>query len=244
MDKANEAQRRARNTIQTGRVIDVDVSDAAAPRCRVAIGDPSIDDQGQESDWIPFEAARAGSMRSWSAPTIGEQVRVACPNGDLSQATVTGALYSEENPAPSASISEHVFQFGDGARITYDEEGHALTVALPEGGVIRMAAPATVEINTKTATVQASQSITFDAPQTTCKGALTVEGPLSFLSGATGEGGEGGASVIRIKGSAEFTGPVSAPDFDSGGVSLVNHPHDAQGEFARTSKPIPTGGGS
>jgi phage baseplate assembly protein V len=244
VDKANEAQRRARNANQTGRVIDVDASDPTAPRCRVAIGNPSTSGEGQESDWIPFEAARAGGMRSWSAPTIGEQVRVACPNGDLSQGTVTGALYSEEMPAPSTSTKEHVFLFGDDARIAYDEEGHTLTVALPEGGVIRMAAPAAVEIKTKIAMVQASDSITLDAPQTTCKGALTVEGPLAFLSGASGEGGEG-ESVFKVKGNAEFTGVATAADFTTAsGVSLSNHPHDAQGEFARTSKPIPTGGGS
>ncbi|WP_329601654.1 phage baseplate assembly protein V [Paraburkholderia antibiotica] len=245
MDRANEAQRRARNANQTGRVIDVDVSDPSAPRCRVAIGDPTVDDQGQESDWIPFEVARAGGMRSWSAPSKGEQVRIACPNGDLSQGTVTGALYSEENPAPSVREDEHLFDFGDGARISYDEEAHKLTVALPEGGVIAMAAPAKVEITTTTAMVQAAESITLDAPQTICRGALMVNGPLSFLSGASGESGPDGGPVLKMNGSAVYTGTVTAANFETpSGVSLVDHPHDAQGEFARTSKPIPTGSDS
>ncbi|MEX3555909.1 MAG: phage baseplate assembly protein V [Burkholderia gladioli] len=225
--RANEAQRVQRNSVFRGRVTAVDIG---AQRCRVAIGDPETDGQGLESDWLLWATARAGTMRTWSAPTVGEQVKVECPMGDLAQGIVSGALYADDNPAPSASANEHLMLFGDGARIAYDDGGHALTVDLPAGATIRFAAPASVLVQTESATVKAS-TITLDAQQTACKGALTVEGPLSFLSGATGQGGEG--SVMKINGSANFTGDVQA-----GGKSLIHHTHRAQGESAETSPPL------
>jgi phage baseplate assembly protein V len=228
--RTNESARVARNSVFRGSVIAVDLSDATNPVCRVSVGDPETDGQGLQSGWIRWAAVRAGSLRTWSAPTLGEQVVVVCPMGDLAQGEVIGGLYSDERPAPSTSPNEHVMQFDDGARIQYDEAAHALTVDLPEGGTIRMLSPASVQIQTTAANVQA-ETITLDSPQTTCKGALTVEGPFTFLSGATGEGGAG--SVMQINGSADFTGDVKA-----GGKSLIHHRHRAQGEFAETSETL------
>ncbi|VWD11886.1 bacteriophage baseplate assembly protein V [Burkholderia lata] len=238
---ANEARRVARNSVLLGRVIAIDVSDAENPVCRVAIGDDESDGQGLQSGWLRWTTARAGSLRTWSAPTLGEQVKIDCPMGDLAQGIVSGALYSEDRPAPSTSIAESVMQFDDGARISYDEEWHALTVDLPAGATIRMVAPASVVVETKDATVKA-ETITLDATQTTCKGKLTVEGPFVFLSGADGQAGEGGSGpVMRINGPAEFAGVVTAADHHAGGISLIHHPHQAKGEFAITSPALSAG---
>ncbi|WP_230980631.1 phage baseplate assembly protein V [Burkholderia cepacia] len=224
-----------------GRVIAIDASDAQNPVCRVAIGEEESDGQGLQSGWLRWTTARAGSLRTWSAPTIGEQVKIDCPMGDLAQGVVSGALYSEDRPAPSTSIAEHVMQFDDGARISYDEEWHALTVDLPAGATIRMVAPASVVVETKDATVKA-EVITLDAKQTTCKGKLTVEGPFEFMSGATGKAGEGGSSpVMRINGAADFAGVVTAADHQAGGISLIRHPHQAKGEFSVTSPALQAG---
>ncbi|WP_175784518.1 phage baseplate assembly protein V [Burkholderia ambifaria] len=234
--RANEAQRQQRNGILRGRVRALDLSDPTQPRCRVAIGNPDTDGEGLVTDWLPWKCARAGRVRGWSAPSIDEQVVVDCPEGDPSQGVVSGALYSDDYPAPSTSPNEHLIEFADGGRLMYDDAIHALTVDLPVGATIHFAAPASVRVETKDATVKA-ETLTLDAKQTTCKGALTVEGRFTFLNGADGEAGEAGEGgsgpVIRIQGSAEVTGDVTA-----GGVSLAHHPHDAQGEFARTSAPI------
>ncbi|WP_186078679.1 phage baseplate assembly protein V [Burkholderia gladioli] len=230
--RANEAARVVRNSALRGTVIDVDASDAANPVCRVAVGDPDIDGQGLESGWIRWCATRAGATRTWSAPSIGEQVTLVCPMGDLAQALVVGALYDEDHPAPATGTNQHIIQFQDGARLAYDDAAHALSVTLPAGGTIVMRAPATVQIQTQQASVTA-QAITLDAALTTCKGALTVEGPLTFLAGMDGQGGNGGRAVMRINGSADFTGDVTAS-----GKSLAHHRHRAQGESADTTEPL------
>ncbi|WP_176039515.1 phage baseplate assembly protein V [Burkholderia stabilis] len=231
--QANEAQRQQRNGILRGRVVALDLADPTAPRCRVAIGDPETDGEGLTTNWLSWKATRAGSVRTWSAPSIGEPVVIDCPGGDPSQGVVSGAEYADDYPAPSTSPSEHMIVFADGGRIVYDDASHALTVALPSGATIHFAAPASVLIETRAATVKA-ETVKLDAQQTTCTGALTVEGPFTFLNGATGQAGEGGSgAVMKIHGSADFTGDVTAS-----GVSLVRHPHDARGEFSRTSSPI------
>ncbi|AXF23496.1 phage baseplate assembly protein V [Burkholderia pyrrocinia] len=231
--QTNEAQRQQRNGILRGRVVALDLADPTAPRCRVAVGDPDTDGEGLTTNWLPWKATRAGKVRTWSAPSIGEPVVIDCPGGDPSQGVVSGAEYADDYPAPSTSPSEHMIVFADGGRIVYDDASHALTVALPEGATIHFAAPASVLIETKAATVKA-ETVTLDAPQTTCKGALTVEGPFTFLSGATGEAGEGGSGpVMQIHGSAHFTDDVKAGD-----ISLRFHPHQAKGEFALVSPPL------
>ncbi|MEX3614166.1 MAG: phage baseplate assembly protein V [Burkholderia gladioli] len=228
--RTNESARVARNSVCRGEIIAVDLSDPTNPVCRVSVGEPDIDGQGLASGWIRWTAARAGTVRTWSAPTIGEQVTVVCPMGDLSQGIAIGGLYSDARPAPSTAANEHVIQFDDGARLAYDDAAHALSVDLPAGGTIRMVSPVSVLIQTAAATVKAN-TITLDSPDTTCKGALTVEGPFTFLAGAEGKGGSG--AVMRIDGSADFTGDVTAS-----GKSLVHHTHRAQGENAITSEPL------
>ncbi|MBJ9626102.1 phage baseplate assembly protein V, partial [Burkholderia multivorans] len=108
---------------------------------------------------------------------------------------------------------------------------------------VHVVAPGSVTVETNSATVKA-KTVTLDADDTTVTGALLVKGPLTFESGATGKhgGGTGSRAVIEIEGSAHFTGVVSADvDVQSQNVSLVKHPHQAQGEFAQTSKPLADG---
>jgi phage baseplate assembly protein V len=50
--------------------------------------------------WI---ALRAGDVVDWCPPSIGEQVIVFSPNGDLTQGKVLAGLFSAESPAPQIS---------------------------------------------------------------------------------------------------------------------------------------------
>ncbi|MCS6520868.1 hypothetical protein [Burkholderia thailandensis] len=75
-------------------------------------------------------------------------------------------------------------------------------------------------------------------------GSLLVKGPMTVGGGARGKDGRGtsSGSVVSIQGSGHVTGTVTADvDVQSQGVSVVEHPHQAQGEFAPTSKPIAGG---
>lgn len=60
-------------------------------------------------------------------------------------------------------------------------------------------------VQTANATVKA-ETVTLDAPETTCTGNLTVEGALAYKGGMTGEGG---GSVAVFNGETQFKGDVA-----------------------------------
>lgn len=137
------------NLIRIGTISAVD-HDAAL--CRVESG-------GLESQWVPWVEHRAGQTRTWDPPTVGEQVILLSPSGEPAAGVALRGLYRSAHPAPSASATEHVIDYPDGARIAYDHASGALTAS----GI-------------QTATIEASVSVTLDTPLTHCTGDLTVDG--------------------------------------------------------------------
>ncbi|EKS9886538.1 phage baseplate assembly protein V [Burkholderia pyrrocinia] len=233
MDDFADLNRRIENLLREGTVIEVDHN---ARRVRVESG-------GLQTDWIRWLAQRTGDSITWDPPSEGEPGLLFCPSGEPTTGLFIPGVYCDGHDAPSSSPTQHVRVYKDKARISYDFASHSLMAELPAGATVRVAAPVSVTVETKTATVKA-KSVTLDADDTTVTGSLLVKGPLTFESGATGKngGGAGGGPVIEIQGSAHLTGTVTADvDVRSQGVSLVTHPHQAQGEFAKTSKPIAGG---
>ncbi|WP_334070411.1 phage baseplate assembly protein V [Burkholderia cepacia] len=233
MEDFADLNRRLESLLREGTVIEVDHD---ARRVRVESG-------GLQTDWIRWLAQRTGDSITWDPPSEGEPGLLFCPSGEPTTGLFLPGVYCDGHDAPSSNPNEHVRVYPDHARISYDFDAHALTATLPAGATVRVTAPVSVTVETNTATVKA-KSVTIDANDTTVTGSLLVKGPLTFESGATGKNGgsTGGGSVIEIQGSAHFTGTVTADaDMKSRGVSLVEHPHQAQGEFAKTSKPIAGG---
>ncbi|MDO5057732.1 MAG: phage baseplate assembly protein V [Lautropia sp.] len=143
------------------------------------------------TDWLPWVTHRAGATRTWSAPRPGEQVLVLAPYGDLAQAVALPAIYQEAHPAPAtAKEVEHVV-FPDGSTVDYDNAAHRLTVTVGSGQVI---------VNCGQATINATQAVTLNTPQTTCTGALTVEGPFTYQAGMTGAGASSIAGDLAVAG--------------------------------------------
>ncbi|MGS1027723.1 phage baseplate assembly protein V [Burkholderia glumae] len=235
MDDFADLNRRIESLLREGTVIEVD---HGARRVRVESG-------GLQTDWIRWLAQRTGDSITWDPPSEGEPGLLFCPSGEPTTGLFLPGVYCDGHDSPSSSPTQHVRVYRDGARVQYDFAAHALTATLPAGATVQVIAPGSVTVETKTATVKA-KSVTLDANDTTVTGSLLVKGPLTFESGATGKNGGGaagsGGRVIEIQGSAHFTGTVTADaDVKSRGVSLVEHPHQAQGEFAKTTKPIAGG---
>lgn len=107
---AAEADRRISNVVQMGRITAVDTANA---RCRVAIGD-------LVTPPIPWPAGHAGADRSWWAPSVGDQVMIAAPSGDLAQAAVISTYYQDSAPAPSSDGAVSQTVYADGAVVEYD----------------------------------------------------------------------------------------------------------------------------
>lgn len=100
-----EADRRIANVAQIGKVISVD---AETTRATVKIGDLTTPS-------IPVGQLRAGVMSFMWMPSVGEQVLVIAPSGDMAQAVITASIFAGN--APSASGAKPMLDLGGGTMI-------------------------------------------------------------------------------------------------------------------------------
>ena len=114
-------------SIVQGTIATVDL---AAATCGVDIGG---DDGPVVTAPLRWIERGSGATRTWSPPSVGEQVTLLCPGGDLAGALVLRGVRSDANPAAGDSTRE-LIQFGDGTVLAYDPEAHALEVVLCSGG--------------------------------------------------------------------------------------------------------------
>jgi phage baseplate assembly protein V len=190
------------NVLRLGTVAEVD---HGGTRCRVRSGELL-------TAWLPWATLRAGTTCTWSPPTVGEQVLLLAPGGDLAAAVVLLGINSNAHPAPSTDPDVTTTHYPDDAVVSYDHVTHALSVTLPAGATAEVTAPGSVTVHT--------QSIMLDAEQTTCTGALTVQGLLTYQGGMAGSGGSAGGAAAVIQGSV-----LVSEDVVAGGVSQVHHAH-------------------
>lgn len=182
-----EVARRLMNVIRPGTVAEVDLP-AARARVRYATGE----DGPVLTGWLPWIAA-AGEDRDWRPPSIGEQVLILSPCGELSAGWILPGAYRDDFPAPDSSAAKRVMAYRDGAIVSYDSEKHELSAVLPEGGKASIAAPGGL-------------SVTGD---TEIDGDLSVDGNLS----ATGK--------IEAKGDIKAGGDLSATGNVSDGAGSI-----------------------
>ncbi|MEQ9875948.1 phage baseplate assembly protein V [Pectobacterium brasiliense] len=199
-----EIQRLLRNMIRVGVVTHVNTADAL---CRVQTGEMT-------TGWLNWLTRRAGRSRDWWAPSIGEQVLILSIGGELDTAFVLPGIYSDDNPAPSASADAYHVSFSDGAIIEYEPDTGALTV-----NGIKTATLTASESITATApqvTVSASTRITLDTPEVVCTNKL-ITGTLEVKQGGTMSG-----NIEHSGGSLSSNGKVlhtHKHPGDSGGIT-------------------------
>ena len=192
------------NLIRLGTIAEV-----KGAKARVRLG-PTL-----TTEWLNWATRRAGNTRTWSVPTVGEQVIVFSPGGDLTRGIIVPALYSQAFDAPESSPTIHTTHYPDGSVVQYDHAAHALTATLPGG----------------TATITAGK-VTSDAPSTICTGDLTVMGKLLVEQAATVNGattlnggvnakaGAAGGVAMAVQGTIKASEDVLA-----GAISLAEHAH-------------------
>lgn len=209
-----ELARLIQNLIRVGTIMDIDHGDP--PRVRVRTGK-------LETDWRPWCERRAGQTTTWDPPTIGEQVILFSPGGDVAAAYVLCSIGSDSNPPPSHSPHETVRQYPDGAVAKYNHDSGAFTLK----GIKTMLIDAAESI-----TLKAGSNIDLDAPQTTSTGKHTVEGLLTYLAGMAGSNGAGGTA-------ATISGAITHTDgnLSSNGVVVHLHVHGNGNGGADTTGP-------
>jgi phage baseplate assembly protein V len=153
----DDALRILANLIRYGTVATVDVD---IQRVTIKTG-------GVTTKPLPWITPRAGRVRIWNPPSIGEQVMVVSPNGDLAAGVAMPALFSNALPKPDdANADNVVMAFGDGAVLLYDMATHLLKASLPAGGRVEAIAPdgfkltGDVDIAGK---LHVSEAVTFDS---------------------------------------------------------------------------------
>ena len=186
-----DIQRLLRNLIRIGTVAAINLDDGT---CRVDTG-------YNTTAWLQWLTARAGNTRTWNAPSVGEQVLVLCLGGELDTAFVLTGIYSDDNPAPSASADALHWSFPDGAVIEYEPATGALTATGIKTAAVKAAD--FIRATTKVVMVTASEKITLDTPLVEC---------TSKLKAATFEltgGGSMKGNITHSGGSLTSNGVVS-----------------------------------
>lgn len=188
MDRTTELARRLENLLREGVVASVDHS---AGVCTVKSGELLT----RPVKWI---AARAGDARTWWAPSVGEQVMLLCPGGELGRAVVLPAIYSTASPRPDGADTAQVTSYPDGALVSYDPVAHQLTATLPEGGKADITAPGGVHIT----------------GDTLITGKLNVTGDTDL-----------GAKLHVASDTTVDAELTASTDVVGGGISLKSHKH-------------------
>lgn len=101
------------------------------PRVRVTTGTLT-------TAWLPWLAWRAGSDREWDPPSLGEQVILLSPSGQLANGIVVTGAFSDHIPANGNREGLHRRTYADGTVIEYDSVAHHLNATLADGGTTNL----------------------------------------------------------------------------------------------------------
>ena len=149
--------------------------------------------------WLPWFTHRAGKSRSWWRPSVGEQVFILSPNGNLSLGCVLPSLYCNSNPAPAKSADGYFVTFPDGASFEYEPETSQLTIKGIKTAVIE----ASEQI-----TAKAGSKIQLDTPLVECSDHVTFKSFSASGGGAKGNTGTLTGNVIHKQGQLSSNGVV------------------------------------
>lgn len=179
MNQIAELARLLENIVRLGTIAQVQMQ---PPRVKVQSGDIT-------TTWLPWLALRAGADREWDPPTLGEQVLLLSPSGQLVQGVALTGLFSELIPANGDREGLHRRTYRDGAVIEYDSIAKHLRATLP--GTAELTAVGNVEITT-----QASLTATAGGEITaTAGGDITLNSAANITIAAAGNVAISGAKV-------------------------------------------------
>ncbi|MGF7432096.1 phage baseplate assembly protein V [Pasteurella bettyae] len=173
-----DINRRIENIVRFGTIAEVDFVNTKA----------KVKSGGIITDWLPFHTFRAGNVKTWCPPSVGEQCTILAASGELTTAAVFVGLYTQN--APSQSTDETVIEFPDGARMVYNHT----TGTLRASGI-------------KTSHIQASKSITLETPQVNITGNLQVNGKIN----SDGDQIAGGISTMNHTHTGDSGGKTGKP---------------------------------
>lgn len=155
--EVSDLQRRLANLCRVGKIVEVDRS----------TGRVKVEFDGVKTPWMPWQTARAGAVKSWSPPSVGEQVSIISPMGELSSGFVmSGSINYDGQAAP-------------------DDRENVEKITLPEGGAYEIEVGGTTVVldNGKVRIESGGKTLELSGGKLTFDGNLEVTGSII----ATGE---------------------------------------------------------
>lgn len=181
--------------------------------------------------------------RDFAMPDIGEDAIVLFFGEGQEDGVIIGSIYAGEVTPPESTEDRRTVVFDDDTRVCYDRQEHKLTVTIEGTEIVfnrqdgSITVPNAVTINCTTATVNASSSVTLATPKTDITGVLNVTGLITGKGGLAVSGG--GGAAVTVSGNMNLEGQIDASsDVVAGGISLMNHKHQEQGDGSPTSPPL------
>ena len=111
---------------------------------------------------IRWLESRSGGTRTWSPPSVGEQIIILCPSGDIAGAIALRGVPSGARPYPGNTERE-LIDFADGTVIAYDPAAHLFEILAGAGQV----------------KVIAAGGVSIEGP-TSIKGDVSIEGDVAL----------------------------------------------------------------
>ncbi|WP_153448734.1 phage baseplate assembly protein V [Vibrio algicola] len=118
----NDLQKRLANMVRRGKVHSVDFSQSP-PRVKVQYAEKAI------TSWLPFLITNMDENRQdWQPITVGTSVVIISESGDLNNGVVFSSIPNASYVPPSSSPDEHVTQYSDGTKVSYNFKTNKLLV--------------------------------------------------------------------------------------------------------------------
>lgn len=192
---------------------------------------------------LPVLQRNSLKNHDYAMPDVGEDAIVLFFGEGQEDGVILGSIYAGEVTPPESTENRRTVVFDDDTRVCYDRAEHKLTVTIEGKEVVfnrqdgSITVPNAVTINCTTATVNASSGITLDTPKTDVTGVLNVAGLITGKGGLAVSGG--GGAAVTVTGNMKLQGQIEASsDVTAGGISLMKHKHQEQGDGAPTSPPL------
>lgn len=192
---------------------------------------------------LPVLQRNSLKNHDYAMPDVGEDAIVLFFGEGQEDGVILGSIYAGEVTPPESTENRRTVVFDDDTRVCYDRAEHKLTVTIEGTEVVfnrqdgSITVPNAVTINCTTATVNASSGITLDTPKTDVTGVLNVVGLITGKGGLAVSGG--GGAAVTVTGNMKLQGQIEASsDVTAGGISLMKHKHQEQGDGAPTSPPL------
>lgn len=218
LELLQDLRTRLTNIVRTGVITEVDRG-----KVRVQTG-------GIITKYLPYVTQRAGDCITWWKPSVGEQVMILSPCGNINNGIVINSIYTAIQEPPEDFDKKHQTRYDDGTIITYDYENKKLQIESEAEITIKSskisidAGSADIDIKCGNFNIDSSGEVNITATKTNIDAETNIEGETNINNKLN--------VSQNIKSDADVEAQNVKADIDvkAQSKSLISHYHiDAEG---------------